>query len=92
MARGDLTNWSYDSDNFRHDLLVHGILPVIPSRNRNPLRQRRIVLYEFPQYRRRNALNQVFYQRDLAVNRRLFSVRFSDSNTRGAACDSHRAL
>ncbi|MFT8481062.1 MAG: transposase [Gluconobacter cerinus] len=27
-----LANRGYDSDSFRQDLLIHGILPVVPSR------------------------------------------------------------
>ncbi|WP_408879384.1 transposase [Gluconobacter wancherniae] len=30
--RAILADRGYDNDSFRHDLLIHGILPVIPSR------------------------------------------------------------
>ena len=94
--RAMLADRVYDSDGFRQNLLIHGILPVIPSRKgrsvpqknrlatlqgpqphradvqppqadapqRDPLRQDRPVLHEFPQYRRSKALDQLFCQRD----------------------------
>jgi len=29
-----LPDWGYDSDSFRRDLLIHGILPVFPQQMR----------------------------------------------------------
>ncbi|WP_373319074.1 transposase, partial [Gluconobacter kondonii] len=55
-----LADRGYDSDSFRLDLLLRGILPVIPSR-----KGRNRVLYEFSQSRCREALDQIFCQRVL---------------------------
>ncbi|MBS1078878.1 transposase [Gluconobacter kondonii] len=50
-----LADRGYDSDSFHLDLLLRGILPVIPSRT-----GRNRVLYEFSQSRRREALDRFF--------------------------------
>lgn len=51
-----LADRGYDSDSFRQDLLLHGILPVIPSRKgrRTPYKT------DWRRYRDRNRIERMF--------------------------------
>ena len=51
-----LADRGYDSDSFRHELLVHGILPVIPSRKGRSAPQKT----DWRRYRDRNHIERMF--------------------------------
>ncbi|AFW02705.1 transposase [Gluconobacter oxydans H24] len=51
-----LADRGYDSDSFRQDLLVHGILPVIPSRKGRSVSQKT----DWQRYRDRNRIERMF--------------------------------
>ncbi|MBF0860505.1 transposase, partial [Gluconobacter sp. LMG 31484] len=51
-----LADRGYDSDSFRHELLVHGILPVIPSRKGRIVSQKT----DWQRYRGRNRIERMF--------------------------------
>ncbi|MEN3165775.1 hypothetical protein [Gluconobacter sp. OJB] len=73
LIRAMLADRGYNSDNFRYDLLIHGMLPVNSITQRpkcaaakqtgwcygdlNPLQRDSPILHEFPQSRRREALD-----------------------------------
>ncbi|NVN05365.1 IS5 family transposase [Asaia spathodeae] len=54
--RAMLADRGYDSDSFRHDLLMHGILPVIPSRKGRSTPQNT----DWQRYRDRNRIERMF--------------------------------
>ncbi|GBR04438.1 hypothetical protein GCM10007207_07080 [Asaia siamensis] len=54
--RAMLADRGYDSDCFRHDLLMHGILPVIPSRKGRSTPQNT----DWRRYRDRNRIERMF--------------------------------
>ncbi|MBS1092994.1 transposase [Gluconobacter sp. Dm-74] len=54
--RAMLADRSYDSDSFRQDLLIHGILPVIPSRKGRSVPQKT----DWRHYRDRNRIERMF--------------------------------
>ena len=51
-----LADRGYDSDSFRQDLLIHGILPVIPSRKSRNAPQKT----DWWRYRERNRIERMF--------------------------------
>jgi len=51
-----LADRGYDSDSFRQDLLMHGILPVIPSRKGRSTPQNT----DWRRYRDRNRIERMF--------------------------------
>ncbi|MBS0995927.1 transposase [Gluconobacter cerinus] len=54
--RAMLADRGYDSDSFRQDLLIHGILPIIPSRKgRSPPQKT-----DWRRYRDRNRIERMF--------------------------------
>ena len=54
--RAMLADRGYDSDSFRQDLLIHGILPVIPSRKGRSTPQKT----DWRRYRDRNRIERMF--------------------------------
>ena len=54
--RAMLADRGYDSDSFRQDLLIHGILPVIPSRKGCSVPQKT----DWRRYRDRNRIERMF--------------------------------
>nr|WP_231101011.1 IS5 family transposase [Gluconobacter oxydans] len=54
--RAILADRGYDSDSFRQDLLIHGILPVIPSRKGRSVPQKT----DWRRYRDRNRIERLF--------------------------------
>ncbi|GAN91719.1 transposase [Gluconobacter frateurii M-2] len=54
--RAMLADRGYDSDSFRQDLLIHGILPVIPSRKGRSVPQET----DWRRYRERNRIERMF--------------------------------
>ncbi|WKE49614.1 IS5 family transposase (plasmid) [Gluconobacter oxydans] len=54
--RAMLADRGYDSDSFRQDLLIHGILPVIPSRKGRSVPQKT----DWRRYRERNRIERMF--------------------------------
>ncbi|MBS1092968.1 IS5 family transposase [Gluconobacter sp. Dm-74] len=54
--RAMLADRGYDSDGFRQNLLVHGILPVIPSRKGRSVPQKT----DWRRYRDRNCIERMF--------------------------------
>ncbi|MBS0995872.1 transposase [Gluconobacter cerinus] len=62
-----LADRGYDSDSFRQDLLIHGILPVIPSRKGRSVPQKT----DWRRYRDRNRIERMFKKPSrCAVSRR----------------------
>lgn len=55
-SRATLDDRGYDSDSFRQDLLIHGILPVIPSRKGRSVAQKT----DWWRYRERNRIERMF--------------------------------
>ncbi|MBS1042303.1 IS5/IS1182 family transposase [Gluconobacter cerinus] len=54
--RAMLADRGYDSDSFRQNLLIHGILPVIPSRKGRSVPQKT----DWRRYRERNRIERLF--------------------------------
>ncbi|GBQ92703.1 hypothetical protein GCM10007866_14350 [Gluconobacter albidus] len=56
IPKAMLADRGYDSDSFRQDLLIHGILPVIPSRKSRSAPQKT----DWRRYRERNRIERMF--------------------------------